>query len=75
MNVQDFIALAVFGFGLAGFIWREFSKLGDKIDKDIKAQAARTDKLYEMFSENSKLQSDRTDKLYEMFIELLKKKG
>jgi len=64
MNIQDFIALAVLGFGLAGFIWHEFSKLGDKIDKDIKEQSKKID-----------AQAARTDRLYEMFIDLLNKKG
>ena len=46
------------------------------IHRDIKAdmerQTARTDQLYQIFTENLKSQTERTDKLYEMFIDLLK---
>ncbi len=44
------------------------------IKEDIKCQTARTDRLYEMFTETIKAQTDRTDRLYEMFIDLLKEK-
>lgn len=49
MEIQEFMALIGLGLGLAAFIWNEFSKLGAKIDADMKAQSERTDKLYEMF--------------------------
>jgi hypothetical protein len=42
------------------------------IKEDMKAQSARTDRLYEIFTETLKSQTSRTDKLYEMFIDLLK---
>jgi len=44
------------------------------IKEDIKCQTARTDRLYEIFTETLKAQTERTDKLYEMFIDLLKEK-
>ena len=44
------------------------------IKEDMKAQTARTDRLYEIFTETVKSQTERTDKLYEMFIDLLKRK-
>jgi hypothetical protein len=45
------------------------------IKEDMATQTARTDKLYEIFTETMKSQTARTDKLYEMFIDLLKKKS
>lgn len=63
-----------------GFLYREFKTLEHDVRTDIKTQAARSDKLYEQFTDLMKDQSarsdklsERTDRLYEMFIQLLQK--
>lgn len=48
--------------------------MDSKIERQIAEQSARTDRLYEMFTEVREEQSARTDKLYQMFIDLLKEK-
>jgi hypothetical protein len=42
------------------------------IKEDMKVQTARTDRLYEIFTETMKSQKEHTDKLYEIFTETMK---
>lgn len=49
MGIQEFIVILGIVIAPALFIWKEISSLRSELKIDMSAQAARTDKLYEMF--------------------------
>ena len=49
MNIEIFIIIIGIAVAPSLFIWNEIAKLRSDIKSDMSAQAARTDRLYEMF--------------------------